>query len=334
VDILSEAENVKFNRRSLLRLAVILCLYWLCVGRVFPAKITLPQDGIGGGTRLEHELGIGIGIGIDNSTDSELFPKETEILETGASEPDYFTRPHTLLYNAYTIKKDDLVGNLASDFGLNLGTLVSVNNIKNTRQIPIGQVLRIPNQDGILYTVNSGDTLASIAARHKADTTEIKIVNELFSDSVRSGTVLFIPGARIDQTNLQEINGDLFIWPVRGRISSLYGSRSSPFTGVRQFHSGLDISASTGTPVRAAMPGRVSTAGWDDTFGNYVVISHHSGYRTLYGHLSVIRVKSGAYVGQGERIGDVGSTGVSTGPHLHFTVYKNGKTVNPQALMK
>jgi murein DD-endopeptidase MepM/ murein hydrolase activator NlpD len=82
------------------------------------------------------------------------------------------------------------------------------------------------------------------------------------------------------------------------------------------------------------MPGRVSVAGWDNTFGNYVVINHHSGYRTLYGHLSVIRVKSGAYVGAGERIGDVGSTGLSTAPHLHFTVYKNGVTVNPRTLMK
>jgi murein DD-endopeptidase MepM/ murein hydrolase activator NlpD len=82
------------------------------------------------------------------------------------------------------------------------------------------------------------------------------------------------------------------------------------------------------------MSGRVSAAGWDDTFGNYVLISHHSGYRTMYGHLSVARVKTGAYVGTGERIGDVGSTGLSTGPHVHFTVYKNGVTVNPRSLMR
>jgi murein DD-endopeptidase MepM/ murein hydrolase activator NlpD len=82
------------------------------------------------------------------------------------------------------------------------------------------------------------------------------------------------------------------------------------------------------------MSGRVTTAGWSDAFGNYVVITHHAGYRTLYGHMSVIRVKSGAYVGAGDRLGDVGSTGQSTGPHLHFTVYKNGVTVSPLSLMK
>jgi len=147
---------------------------------------------------------------------------------------------------------------------------------------------------------------------------------------------LFIPGAKLDWMERQEINGDLFMWPVNGYITSPYGYRVYPFDddGGRQFHSGIDIGASMGTPVRASMSGRVSSAGWDDVLGNHVVISHHAGYRTLYGHMSVIRVKSGAYVGTGERIGDVGSTGRSTGPHVHFTVYKNGVTVNPRSLLK
>jgi murein DD-endopeptidase MepM/ murein hydrolase activator NlpD len=195
-------------------------------------------------------------------------------------------------------------------------------------------VLRVPNQDGIFYTVKSGDTLETIAGQYKSDPKTIELANELFSDKVHPRTVLFIPGARLDWVNLQEINGDLFMWPVPGYITSAYGYRRSPFTGLRQFHSGLDIGSPAGTPIRAAMSGRVSVVGWDDTFGNYVVVSHHSGYRTLYGHLSVVRVKSGAYVGAGERLGDVGSTGLSTGPHLHFTVYKNGITVNPRTLMK
>jgi murein DD-endopeptidase MepM/ murein hydrolase activator NlpD len=82
------------------------------------------------------------------------------------------------------------------------------------------------------------------------------------------------------------------------------------------------------------MAGRVSAVGFDGVSGNYVVISHHSGYRTLYAHLSVIRTMVGAYVRGGDIIGDVGSTGLSTGPHLHFTVYKNGVTVNPQSLIR
>jgi murein DD-endopeptidase MepM/ murein hydrolase activator NlpD len=82
------------------------------------------------------------------------------------------------------------------------------------------------------------------------------------------------------------------------------------------------------------MAGMVSAVGYDNVFGNFVIINHHSGYRTLYGHLSVIRTRRGAYVAQGERIGDVGNTGQSTGSHLHFTVYKNGAATNPRALMR
>jgi murein DD-endopeptidase MepM/ murein hydrolase activator NlpD len=82
------------------------------------------------------------------------------------------------------------------------------------------------------------------------------------------------------------------------------------------------------------MSGRVISTGFDATLGNFVVITHHSGYRTLYAHMNVIRTRPGTYVRTGERIGDVGTTGLSTGPHLHFTVYKNGVTVNPRSLMK
>jgi murein DD-endopeptidase MepM/ murein hydrolase activator NlpD len=252
----------------------------------------------------------------------------------GILEPEVFSRPRMLRYESYTVQEGDIIGDIAENFGLNQDTLISCNGIRNTRLIQIGQVLRVPNQDGILYTVKKGDTLAAVGEKFQTGTAAIQTVNELFSEAVHSGTVLFIPGARLDWVNLQEINGDLFLWPAPGYITSPYGFRVSPFTGIRQFHSGLDIGSRMGTPIRAAMSGRVSAVGWDDSFGNYVVISHHSGYRTLYAHMSVVRVKAGAYVGTGERIGDVGSTGLSTGPHLHFTVYKNGVTVNPRTLMK
>jgi len=257
-------------------------------------------------------------------------------VEVGALEPESFSKPQVLLYSTYTIQKGDIIGDLAMNFGLNEDTLISINGIKNTRLIQIDQVLRIPNQDGIFYTVKNGDTLEQIAEKYKSDAKAIQIANELFSDTALPGTVVFIPGARLDWVERQEINGDLFIWPTSGYITSSYGYRRWPFDGsnARHFHSGMDIGAPMGSSVRAAMSGRVSAVGWDDVLGNYIVISHHSGYRTMYGHLSAARVKSGAYVGTGERIGDVGSTGLSTGPHLHFTVYKNGVTVNPRNLLK
>jgi murein DD-endopeptidase MepM/ murein hydrolase activator NlpD len=232
------------------------------------------------------------------------------------------------------VQQGDNISNLAQGFGLNQDTLISVNGITNARLLQINQVLRVPNQDGILYLVRKGDTLESIATKFKTTVQTLQTVNELFSDTLMVNANLFIPGARLELLDLQEINGDLFIWPVRGYITSYYGYRSSPFTGIRQFHSGLDIGVPMGTPIRAAMSGRVTSVGFDKSYGNFVVISHHAGYRTLYAHMSVIRTNSGDYVGTGDRIGDAGSTGVSTGPHLHFTVYKNGVTIDPRSLLK
>ena len=122
----------------------------------------------------------------------------------------------------------------------------------------------------------------------------------------------------------------LFIWPVTGRVSSPYGNRRSPFTGRQQFHTGIDIVVPAGTPVRAAMSGRVSRVGFDSVYGNFVLINHHSGLQTLYAHLNIARVRLGDYVATGDRVGDVGSTGLSTGPHLHFGVFRNGSTINPR----
>jgi len=296
-----------------------------------PAAVSVGQaqgsgaalDGVGGGGYLEIDF-------VEGQQEEVLFE------EAGALEPESFSKPQMLLYSSYTIQKGDIIGDLAMSFGLNEDTLISTNGIKNTRLIQIGQVLRIPNQDGILYTVKNGDTLDQIAQKYTAEVDAIQVANELFSDTALPRTVLFIPGARLDWVERQEINGDLFIWPTSGYITSSYGYRRWPFGGgnARHFHSGIDIGAPMGSSVRAAMSGRVSAVGWDDVLGNYIVVSHHSGYRTMYAHLSAARVKSGAYVGTGERIGDVGTTGLSTGPHLHFTVYKNGVTVNPRNLLK
>ncbi len=243
-------------------------------------------------------------------------------------------RAMALSYSEYVVEKGDTIGDIAKRFGLNQDTILSVNNIKNSRLIQIGQKLTIPNQDGILYTVKSGDSLAAISEKYSVDSEVVKTINNLTDETILAGSKLFLPGARMNQIDVQEINGDLFVWPVRGYVSSGYGYRISPFTGARQFHSGLDIAAPQGTPVKAAMYGRVVDTGYDTNSGNYIIISHHGGYKTLYAHLDVIRVKPGTAVKTGDRIGDVGSTGLSTGSHLHFSVYKYGVTVNPRLLMR
>lgn len=124
-------------------------------------------------------------------------------------------------------------------------------------------------------------------------------------------------------------------WPTDGGyISSPFGGRPNPFSGYgRDWHPGIDIAVDYGTPVYASAAGYVQQAGWYGGYGKYVRLSHDFGYETAYGHMSRLAVEAGSFVKKGEVIGYVGSTGYSTGPHLHFEVMKYGEQVNPSSLM-
>ena len=124
-------------------------------------------------------------------------------------------------------------------------------------------------------------------------------------------------------------------WPTDGGyVSSSFGGRSNPFSGYgRDWHPGIDIAVDYGTPVYASAAGYVQQAGWYGGYGNYIRLGHDFGYETAYGHMSRLAVSAGSFVKKGQVIGYVGSTGYSTGPHLHFEVLKNGEQVNPSSLM-
>lgn len=124
------------------------------------------------------------------------------------------------------------------------------------------------------------------------------------------------------------------ILPVQGaRITSRFGYRTHPITGNYGFHTGLDLAAAEGTPISAVFYGKVTKIGEDDSWGKYVLVEHSDGFETFYCHLSEIYVEKGAVIRQGETVGLVGSTGISTGPHLHFEVRINGIRVDPELLL-
>lgn len=123
------------------------------------------------------------------------------------------------------------------------------------------------------------------------------------------------------------------IWPTSGEITSGFGYRNSPWGWSREFHPGVDIANSWGTPVLAAADGVVISAGWEGGYGNMVLIDHGNGMQTAYAHNSSIRVAVGQRVSKGEQIADMGSTGASTGPHVHYEVRINGERVNPMDYM-
>jgi len=120
------------------------------------------------------------------------------------------------------------------------------------------------------------------------------------------------------------------IWPVRGRVTSGFAMRRDPFDGSRQFHAGVDIAAPHGTEVICPGDGTVVEAGRSGGYGNMIRVDHGNGIETIYGHLRRIFVIPGQVVSRGNVIGEVGSTGRSTGPHLHYEVLENGRSVNPR----
>ncbi len=240
-------------------------------------------------------------------------------------------------YQTYKVRSGDTISGIAKKFCLtNISTLISVNDIGNVRQLAAGQKLRIPSIDGIVYTVKKGDSLNSITSKYKISLEQLLDVNELTSETLTAGQQLFLPGAAMDANSLRNAMGELFRMPLSAKFrwSSPYGYRIDPIAGVKSFHTGTDMACPTGTPILAAMSGRVTTTGINRVYGNYVIIDHGNGYQTLYAHMSKIIASKGQWVSQGTRIGLVGSTGYSTGPHLHFTVYKNGKLVDPMTVLK
>jgi murein DD-endopeptidase MepM/ murein hydrolase activator NlpD len=242
--------------------------------------------------------------------------------------------PVTLEMSTYTIRPNDSLASIAKRFGLNLDTLISVNGIASTRSMRSGAQLRVPNINGLVYKVRSGEGLASVAKRYKVDATRIVDANDLGSARLTVGQSLFIPGARLPQSAIAQAMGQLVAWPARGPISSYFGYRPDPFTGVRRFHTGIDIVMNSGTPVRAAMAGRISDVGYNANYGNYIIMTHADGYQTLYGHLSSILAREGSAVDQGAQIGLSGNTGYSTGAHLHFSLFRRSLLLNPLKYLK
>lgn len=267
---------------------------------------------------------------------SYVFPETL----TAASENNGSAAPLSeyvplVTFRHYTVKKGETISGIAARAGLrHLSTLLSVNGITNARRVSSGQKLRIPSIDGLSYTVKKDDNLAGIAERYNVKVTALLDANDLPNAVLTAGQELFIPGAVFSAAELRRILGQLFIYPINGRLTSPFGYRSDPFTGAKSFHSGIDLAAPTGTPVKATLDGKVVEAGINRIFGNYVIISHDNGYQSLYGHLHTIYAKRGQSVTQGTVIGAVGNTGYSTGPHLHLSIYKNGKMIDPFSVLK
>lgn len=245
----------------------------------------------------------------------------------------------------YTVQGGDTISTIAEQFGISSRTILWANSLNDTDFIKPGQSLKIPPASGYLYTVKNGDTVASLAQKYKGNEQQILEANGLpLADALQIGQEVIIPGGEPPappapvvqpRTLIGQVFGNnppasappssaKFIWPTPNRrINQYYRGR---------FHTGLDIEGDYSSPIYAAAGGTVEYASADRSgYGLHVVINHGNGFRTLYAHASKIFVKAGERVGQGETIAMVGSTGRSTGTHLHFEIRTGSGFVNPLA---
>lgn len=233
----------------------------------------------------------------------------------------------------YQVQEGDTLSQVATMFDVSVSTIVWANNLSSSKDIHAGQTLLILPVSGVQHTVVAGDTLQQLAKQYGGDFDEIIAYNDLPSNgSLVTGQTITIPGGEVPtkkahtptktaqgaNTGQKAGSSDYFTHPLPGsiRTQGLHG------------YNGVDLAAPAGTPIRAAAGGTVIVAkangAWNGGYGNYVVIDHQNGTQTLYAHTTSNAVVQGQYVSQGETIGYVGSTGRSTGNHLHFEV-RGGK---------
>jgi len=243
-------------------------------------------------------------------------------------------------WTEYTVQKGDTVSGLAAKYSLSQGSIISINQLKETWKLQSGRKLKIPNMDGISYTIQKGDTISTIAEKMKVPQNAILDANNILSETIHAGVTIFIPGGKMDTNELNRAIKrpviEKMIYPVNNRrVTSDYGWREDPVNpeAGMGFHRAVDLAGKMGDPVKASMKGTVLYVDNNRNLGNFIILKHGE-YQTLYAHLSAVLVKGGEQVSQGQVIGRVGETGYTTGPHLHFEVFRNGTRINPLEILR
>ena len=221
------------------------------------------------------------------------------------------------------------VFSLAARFDLPYEAIVTANRLAGQEAIPAGRLVVIPSVPGIFVAASPANDLEHLVAAGRVEEPDAGYPVELALPS-GAARFRFLPGARFNPSERAFFLNIQFRFPLpKGRLTSSFGSRPSPFTGKPSMHAGIDLAAPAGTPVYAARAGTVTAAGFDPVYGEYLVVEHEGRWSTLYGHLSKRLAALRDVVASGSIIGEVGSTGQSTGPHLHFEVRLGGAARDP-----
>lgn len=233
----------------------------------------------------------------------------------------------------YRNKKEQTIFSLSSRLNIPYDTIATMNGLDHSGTIKAGALVFVPNIPGIFVPLSPDSSFSEILYTIRRPRFEFgqEILLRLAD---RSKSLLFFPGARFHPLERAYFLEILFRLPLpSGILSSSFGRRADPFTGHPEFHNGIDLAAPAGSEVLAARDGMVQEAGYHEVLGNYIILAHQGGFQTVYGHLDSIRVVLQQKVTSGMIIGSVGSTGRSTGPHLHFEIRREGAVRDPVPLL-
>ena len=236
----------------------------------------------------------------------------------------------------HLIERGETLSEIAQYYGVDMAALAYWNNLSNPNRIREGEVLHVLTVNGTLHHVEEGDTLTAVASRYNVERQKISDFNMLEGSLLlETGNTLVIP----DSTTLtgiverdsavltlaSRVGGQVpvFRWPLRGKITSLFGMRSGGF------HFGLDIAAPSGSEVRSAASGVVEYTGVKRGYGLTLIVDHGKGWSSLYAHNSRLLVENGQWITAGQPIALVGTSGNATGPHLHLEIMHYGKKLDP-----
>lgn len=236
-----------------------------------------------------------------------------------------------LLY-AYAMAQPADLLSLAARLNLPYDSIATLNRLSGSGDIAAGTELLIPSRPGIFLPETPVSDLEYLMFSWRRDSGGGAVL------SVRRGgkteRFLYLAAERFNPAERVYFLSGAYRYPLpRAKLSSGFGMRVSPLTGAYSMHAGIDLSAPEGTPVMAARNGTVSAAGFDAILGNYVVLDHDGQHQSVYGHLSAISVSLKQEVKSGTILGTVGSTGKSTGPHLHFEIRVRGEARNPESYL-
>ncbi|MEK7615914.1 MAG: peptidoglycan DD-metalloendopeptidase family protein [Patescibacteria group bacterium] len=265
------------------------------------------------------------GIGSDLGVNALSTVQNTFLIPRTATLATLFEEDERTGNVTYVVQEGDVLGGIASDFGITLQTIISANKIANIDAIKPGTELTIPPVSGVVVMVKKGDTVSSLAKKYSADQDKIISYNGLpLAGDLRIGDEIIIPGGTppaASKAPTKAITGGQRFAGLPKFEGYFINSATCRITNLSHGRNGRDCAAAVGTPIYAAASGQVEIAdgsGYNGGYGKYVRIKHGNGTSTLYAHLSKVQVVPGETISQGQQLGLMGSTGRSTGSHLHI----------------